>query len=101
MVLSCVAVSAVLRNSVVKGMISLTLGLIVGLIGVDIQSGQARFTFGGKVELLDGIEMVMAVVGLFALGNERQIVKSILKCWLVPGDQKNPRSIDSIGPSTV
>lgn len=69
MVLSCVAVSAVLGNSVVKGMISLTLGLIVGLIGVDIQSGQARFTFGGKVELLDGIEMVMAVVGLFALGD--------------------------------
>ena len=69
MVLSCVAVSAVLGNSVVKGMISLTLGLIVGLIGVDIQSGQARFTFGGKVELLDGIEIVMAVVGLFALGD--------------------------------
>lgn len=69
MILSCVAVSAILGNSVVKGMISLTLGLIVGLIGVDIQSGQARFSFGGKVELLDGIEMVMVVVGLFALGD--------------------------------
>jgi putative tricarboxylic transport membrane protein len=69
MVLSCVAVSAVLGSSTVKGMISLSLGLIVGLIGIDIQSGQARFTFGGKVELLDGIEMVMAVVGLFALGD--------------------------------
>jgi putative tricarboxylic transport membrane protein len=69
MVLSCVAVSAVLGSSTVKGMISLSLGLIIGLIGIDIQSGQARFTFGGKVELLDGIEMVMAVVGLFALGD--------------------------------
>jgi putative tricarboxylic transport membrane protein len=34
---------------------------------MDLQSGQPRFTFG-QVELLDGIEVVIAVVGLFAVG---------------------------------
>jgi putative tricarboxylic transport membrane protein len=69
MVLAAVSVTAVLGSSVVRGMISLSFGLLVGLVGVDLQSGQARFTFGGKMELLNGIEVVTAVVGLFAVGD--------------------------------
>jgi putative tricarboxylic transport membrane protein len=69
MVLAAVSVTAVLGSSVIRGMISLGLGLLVGLVGVDLQSGQARFTFGGKMELLNGIEVVTAVVGLFAVGD--------------------------------
>ena len=67
MVLSVVAVSAVLGNSMLRGMLSLSLGLLFGLVGVDLQTGQPRFTFG-KAELLDGIEVTVAVVGLFAVG---------------------------------
>jgi putative tricarboxylic transport membrane protein len=69
MVLAAVSVTAVLGSSVIRGMISLSFGLLVGLVGVDLQSGQARFTFGGKMELLNGIEVVTAVVGLFAVGD--------------------------------
>jgi putative tricarboxylic transport membrane protein len=67
MVLSFVTVAAVLGNSVVRGLTSLSLGLLLGLVGVDLQSGQARFTFG-SLELLDGIDVIIVVVGLFAVG---------------------------------
>ena len=67
MVLSLVAVSAVLGNSVLRGLLALGLGLLFGLVGVDLQTGQPRFTFG-HAQLLDGIEVTVAAVGLFAVG---------------------------------
>jgi putative tricarboxylic transport membrane protein len=45
----------------------LAAGLLLGMIGVDLQTGQPRFTFG-RPELLDGIEVTVAAVGLFAVG---------------------------------
>jgi putative tricarboxylic transport membrane protein len=36
-------------------------------VGIDLQTGQPRFTFG-RPELLDGIEVTVAAVGLFAVG---------------------------------
>ncbi|MGH0348803.1 tripartite tricarboxylate transporter permease [Sinorhizobium meliloti] len=67
MVLSFVTVAAVLGTSVLRGLTSLSLGLLLGLVGVDLQSGQTRFTFG-SLELLDGIDVIIVVVGLFAVG---------------------------------
>lgn len=67
MVLSLVAVSAVLGSSMLRGLVSLSAGLLVGLVGIDLQTGQPRFTFG-RAELLDGIEVTVAAVGLFAVG---------------------------------
>lgn len=67
MVLSLVAVSAVLGRSVLRGLVSLFAGLLLGMVGVDLQTGQPRFTFG-RPELLDGIEVTVAAVGLFAVG---------------------------------
>ena len=43
------------------------LGLALGLVGIDTQTGQARFTLGIP-ELLDGIDVIVVVVGLFAVG---------------------------------
>lgn len=67
MLLSLVAVSAVLGASLLRGLIALCLGLLAGLVGIDLQSGQPRFTFG-TAELLDGVEFTAAAVGLFAVG---------------------------------
>ena len=67
MVLSVVAVSAVLGNSMLRGLIALTVGMLLGLIGIDLQTGQPRFTFG-QAALLDGIEVTVAAVGIFAVG---------------------------------
>jgi putative tricarboxylic transport membrane protein len=66
MVLAFTTVSAVLGKSPLRGMVSLFIGLAVGLIGLDQISGQARYTLGVP-ELLDGIEIVLVAVGLFAV----------------------------------
>jgi putative tricarboxylic transport membrane protein len=67
MVLAFVTVSAVLGNSAVRGLVSLAIGIFLGLIGIDLQTGQPRFTFG-LTELLDGINVIVVAVGLFAIG---------------------------------
>ena len=67
MVLAFTTVSAVLGESTLRGMVSLFLGLAIGLVGIDNQTGQARFAFDIP-QLLDGIEVVTVAVGLFAVG---------------------------------
>lgn len=67
MVLAFITVSAVLGTSAIRGLTALFLGIFLGLIGVDLQTGQPRFTFG-ITELLDGINVVIVAVGLFAVG---------------------------------
>ncbi len=54
-------------KSLLKGMVSCALGLLIGTVGGDIVSGESRLTFGQTV-LLDGIGFVPIVVGLFGLG---------------------------------
>ena len=66
MVLAFTTVSAVLGKSTVRGMTALFVGLAAGCIGMDQISGAARYT-GGKAELLDGIDIVLVAVGLFAV----------------------------------
>ncbi|MBL8807023.1 MAG: tripartite tricarboxylate transporter permease [Rhodospirillales bacterium] len=67
MILCFVTVSAVLGASTLRGLTALSLGLFFGLIGVDLQTGQARYHFG-ILELLDGISVLIVAVGLFAIG---------------------------------
>jgi putative tricarboxylic transport membrane protein len=67
MVLAFTTVSAVLGSSTARGLASLFFGLFLGLMGIDSQTGQARFTLGIP-ELLDGIDVVIVAVGLFAVG---------------------------------
>ena len=67
MVFAFITVSAVLGASTVRGLTSLFIGLFFGLIGIDSQTGQPRFAFG-VAELLDGVDVVVLAVGLFAVG---------------------------------
>ncbi|MEY3560910.1 MAG: hypothetical protein RL068_62 [Actinomycetota bacterium] len=67
MVLAFGTVGAVLGQSMRRGLIALTFGLSIGLIGLDLQTGSSRLTFGIP-EAFDGIETVVLVVSLFALG---------------------------------
>src|SRR3712207_2965969 len=67
MVLALTTVTAVLGDSLPRGLASLLFGLALGLVGLDPQTGQARFAFGIP-ELLDGIDTVVVAVGLFAVG---------------------------------
>jgi putative tricarboxylic transport membrane protein len=67
MILGFIAVSAVLGKSRVRGLSSLLLGLVIGLVGLDRVTGQARLTMGIP-QLADGIDVVVVAVGIFAVG---------------------------------
>jgi putative tricarboxylic transport membrane protein len=67
MVFAFTTVAAVLGSSTVRGLTSLFLGLLLGLVGIDSQTAAPRFAFGVP-ELLDGIDVVVMAVGLFAVG---------------------------------
>ena len=66
-VLAFVSVSALVGRSLMRGMLSLFIGLFIGLIGIDQVSGQSRLTFGVN-ELNNGVDIVLVAVGLFAVG---------------------------------
>ena len=67
MVVAFVSITALIGRSILRGMLSLFLGLFIGLIGIDNLSGQQRFTFGVP-QLLNGLDVVVVAVGLFAVG---------------------------------
>jgi putative tricarboxylic transport membrane protein len=67
MVLAFVSVAALLGRSLIRGAVSLMVGLLIGLIGIDVVSGQTRYTFGVP-ELLDGLSITVVAVALFAVG---------------------------------
>ena len=60
-------VTSLLGRSLARGLFSLFLGLALGLVGIDPLTGAARFSFGIP-QLLDGIDVVILVIGLFAVG---------------------------------
>ncbi len=66
MVLGLTTVTGFSEQSMVKGLISMTFGLMLATVGVDLQTGTARFTLGSP-ELLDGIDFLVVALGLFAL----------------------------------
>jgi putative tricarboxylic transport membrane protein len=66
-VLAFTTVSALIGGSLVRGLFSLFLGLALGLVGIDQLTGDARFAFGIP-QLLDGIDVLILVIGLFAVG---------------------------------
>jgi putative tricarboxylic transport membrane protein len=67
MLLAFTTVSAVLGKSTLRGLSSLFLGIAMGLVGIDQITAQVRYT-GGVLEFMDGIEVVLVAVGLFAVG---------------------------------
>jgi len=67
MLLAFIAVTSVLGKSRVRGYAALGIGLSLGLVGLDPMTGQERLTFG-SLHLMDGIDIVVVAVGLFAVG---------------------------------
>ncbi|MGD6878607.1 tripartite tricarboxylate transporter permease [Bacillus infantis] len=66
MLLGLTAISSLSEGSTLKAFISATLGVIVVTIGIDGQTGTARFTFDNAY-LLEGIDFLIIALGLFAL----------------------------------
>jgi TctA family transporter len=64
MVLGLVAATVLAHGSLVKAIAMVVFGLLLGLIGTDVNSGVLRFTFGVP-ELSDGIGFVVVAMGMF------------------------------------
>jgi putative tricarboxylic transport membrane protein len=104
MLFAMTAVSTLTGDSPAKGVIATILGLMIATVGIDLQSGQARFTMGVP-EFLDGVGFVVVVVGLFAMaevlrglediyrGSSAKAMRITGKLWLTREEWKR-----SIGP---
>ena len=75
MILAFMTVSAAFGDSALRGLTALFLGLTLGLIGIDLQTGQARLAFGVP-DLLDGIEVTTLAVAMFAIGETLSVAAS-------------------------
>ena len=67
MVFALLLVIMLAGESMLKGFISMFIGLFLSTIGTDLFSGQPRFT-GDQIELAGGIEFIALSVGIFAIG---------------------------------
>ncbi|BBK31549.1 TctA family transporter [Stella humosa] len=66
MLLGLVAASVLTHGDLMKALAMVVLGLLVGLVGTDVNSGAERYTFG-LPELADGIGFTVLAVGIFAV----------------------------------
>jgi TctA family transporter len=66
MVLGLVAAVVLASGSLIKAIAMVLLGLLLGLVGTDVNSGVLRFAFGIS-ELADGIGFVTVAMGMFGL----------------------------------
>ena len=78
MLFAMTAVSTLTGKSAAKGLLSTILGLMIATIGIDLQSGQARFTMG-VAEFQDGVGFVVVVVGLFAVAEVFRGLEDVYK----------------------
>jgi putative tricarboxylic transport membrane protein len=87
MLLGLISGGTMARGSPLKGIAMTMLGLLLGVVGTDVNTGVRRFTFG-FLELADKLELVAIALGLFGVAefllnvNTMQAVTSALKLRL-------------------
>jgi putative tricarboxylic transport membrane protein len=78
MMMSLVVVTYLVRGSMLKALIMVGLGLVLGTVGMDVLSGRERFTYGIPT-LRDGIGIIPVVVGLFGVNEVLETLGSNVK----------------------
>ncbi|OGA42680.1 MAG: hypothetical protein A3G25_02360, partial [Betaproteobacteria bacterium RIFCSPLOWO2_12_FULL_63_13] len=66
MLLGLIAASTIASGSPLKGIAMVLTGILVGIVGTDVNSGAYRFTFGSN-ELTDGITLIGPALGMFGV----------------------------------
>ena len=65
-------------NSMLKGLMSGLLGMLIGCVGLDVMNGTPRFTFG-IMELESGIKLIPAMIGLFSISQVMVGIEDMVK----------------------
>lgn len=65
-IIGILLVGSLASNSLAKGIFAASLGIVIGLVGMDPMTAQARFTFG-EFSLMGGISYVAAMIGFFGV----------------------------------
>jgi TctA family transporter len=89
MLLGLLAGSTLARGSPLKGVAMTVLGLFLGSVGTDLETGSERYTFG-MTELDDGVELIAIALGLFAVAEFMNSVNQVV----VDGKYTNVRLRD-------
>ncbi|MEA2938739.1 MAG: putative tricarboxylic transport rane protein [Alphaproteobacteria bacterium] len=102
MLMGLVAAAVLAQGDMVKSLAMVIFGLLLGIVGTDVNTGVQRYTFG-ITELSDGIGFIVVAVGVFAIGeiisnlgqsSERVVFTSkVTNLWPTRDDFKR-----SIGP---
>ena len=77
MLLGLLAGATLARGSPIKGVAMTVLGLLLGIVGSDMQTGVTRFTFGLD-GLYDGIELVALALGLFGIAEFMNSINQVV-----------------------
>jgi putative tricarboxylic transport membrane protein len=67
MLMGLVAAAVLAQGDMVKSLAMVAIGLLLGSVGTDVNTGVQRFSFG-ITELSDGIGFIVVAVGVFAIG---------------------------------
>src|ERR1700730_16135057 len=76
MLLGLLAGSTLARGSPIKGVAMTVVGLFLGSVGTDLETGSERYTFG-MTELDDGIELIALALGLFGIAEFMNSVNQV------------------------
>jgi putative tricarboxylic transport membrane protein len=96
--LACIGLSCavlVSKGSLVKGLISLLIGLFMSTVGVDITLGYPRFTFG-ITDFLNGFSFIPAMIGMFGVSEVMRNVSSGDLSFTVAGVTKTKKLFSGI-----
>lgn len=97
-VMAFVTIGGVTGANPAKTLLAAALGLALGTVGIDPQSGVPRYTFG-EFHLFDGFDAIVAIVGLFAISELLVLLETHVKGRKAPVPDRIFASWSAIRPT--
>ncbi len=85
MVLGLMLLAFMTQGSIAKALLMASVGIVLGLVGIDQITAQTRMTFD-RLELLDGIGLVPVVMGLFGVAEILSNLEKAIRREIVSSD---------------